>query len=201
MFNGGKLVGFIGVDNPAVAYLHYGLLEQVSSFIVNDFQKRLLVEKLQVLSYKDSLTGVCNRTSYIKYLDELKNNCDGSLGVVFIDINGLKKANDSRGHDYGDQMIIAIGNLLQRTFTEKVFRVGGDEFVVICPGITHAEFMAKEAALRLFAQENSKIKFSLGAVWTDKVVSVNELVNSADKAMYAEKRDYYQKYLHSDKAL
>lgn len=201
LFNEGKLIGFIGVDNPAVAYLHYGLLEQVSSFIVNDLQKRLLVEKLQVLSYKDSLTGVCNRTSYIKYLDELKNNCDGSLGVVFIDINGLKKANDSRGHDYGDQMIVAIGNLLQRTFTEKVFRVGGDEFVVICAGITHAEFMAKEAALRSFAQENSKIKFSLGAVWTDKVVSVNELVNSADKAMYAEKRDYYQKYLHGDKAL
>ena len=201
LFNNGQLIGFIGVDNPSVEYLHYGLLEQVTSFIVNDLQKRLLIEKLQILSYKDSLTGVCNRTSYIKYLDELKNKQYSSLGVVFLDINGLKKANDSKGHDYGDYIIMTISKLLQTTFGEKVFRIGGDEFVVLCEDIKKATFEEKERFLRAFALRNTEIKFSLGAVWTDQVVAVERLINSADRAMYEEKRSYYKKSLHCDSEL
>ena len=200
-FNNGLLIGFIGVDNPSVEYLHYGLLEQITSFIVNDLQKRLLIEKLQVLSYRDSLTGVCNRTSYIKYLDELKDNSYSTLGVIFIDINGLKKANDSRGHAYGDQMIVRISGLLKKTFAEKVFRIGGDEFVVICTGMMREEFMRREQTLRAFAEQNAEINFSLGAVWTDEEISVEKLIAIADKAMYDAKRDYYQKYLHCDESL
>ena len=201
LFNNGLLIGFIGVDNPSVEYLHYGLLEQITSFIVNDLQKRLLIEKLQVLSYRDSLTGVCNRTSYIKYLDELKDNSYSTLGVIFIDINGLKKANDSRGHAYGDQMIVRISGLLKKTFAEKVFRIGGDEFVVICTGMMREEFMRREQTLRAFAEQNAEINFSLGAVWTDEEISVEKLIAIADKAMYDAKRDYYQKYLHCDESL
>ena len=201
LFNNGLLIGFIGVDNPSVEYLHYGLLEQITSFIVNDLQKRLLIEKLQVLSYRDSLTGVCNRTSYIKYLDELKNKQYSSLGVVFLDINGLKKANDSKGHDYGDYIIMTISKLLQTTFGEKVFRIGGDEFVVLCEDIKKATFEEKERFLRAFALRNTEIKFSLGAVWTDQVVAVERLINSADRAMYEEKRSYYKKSLRCDSEL
>lgn len=198
LFNNSTLIGFIGVDNPTIAYLRYGLLEQVSSFIVNDLQKRLLIEKLHVLSYIDSLTGVCNRTSYIKYLDELKDNNYSTLGIIFIDINGLKKANDSKGHAYGDQMIVTVSDLLKQTFVENVFRIGGDEFVVICTGTTNEEFTCKEQALRAFLEKNTEISFSLGAVWTDEIISVEKLIAVADKAMYDDKRDYYQKYLHSD---
>lgn len=201
LFNNGQLIGFIGVDNPSVEYLHYGLLEQVTSFIVNDLQKRLLIEKLQILRYKDSLTGVCNRTSYIKYLDELKNKQYSSLGVVFLDINGLKKANDSKGHDYGDYIIMTISKLLQTTFGEKVFRIGGDEFVVLCEDIKKATFEEKERSLRAFALRNTEIKFSLGAVWTDQVVAVERLISSADRAMYEEKRSYYKKSLRCDSEL
>lgn len=201
LFNNGSLIGFIGVDNPSVEYLHYGLLEQITFFIVNDLQKRLLIEKLQVLSYRDSLTGVCNRTSYIKYLDELKDNSYSTLGVIFIDINGLKKANDSKGHAYGDQMIVRISGLLKKTFAEKVFRIGGDEFVVICSGMMREEFMCREQTLRAFAEQNAEINFSLGAVWTDEEISVEKLIAVADKAMYDAKRDYYQKYLHCDESL
>ena len=161
-------------------------------------QKRLLIEKLHVLSYIDSLTGVCNRTSYIKYLDELKDNNYSTLGIIFIDINGLKKANDSKGHAYGDQMIVTVSDLLKQTFVENVFRIGGDEFVVICTGITNEEFTCKEQALRAFLEKNTEISFSLGAVWTDEIISVEKLIAVADKAMYDDKRDYYQKYLHSD---
>ena len=127
--------------------------------------------------------------------------CAPVCGVVFLDINGLKKANDSKGHDYGDYIIMTISKLLQTTFGEKVFRIGGDEFVVLCEDIKKATFEEKERFLRAFALRNTEIKFSLGAVWTDQVVAVERLINSADRAMYEEKRSYYKKSLHCDSEL
>lgn len=96
---------------------------------------------------------------------------------------------------------MTISKLLQTTFGEKVFRIGGDEFVVLCEDIKKATFEEKERFLRAFALRNTEIKFSLGAVWTDQVVAVERLINSADRAMYEEKRSYYKKSLHCDSEL
>lgn len=98
-------------------------------------------------------------------------------------------------------MIVRISGLLKKTFAEKVFRIGGDEFVVICTGMMREEFMRREQTLRAFAEQNAEINFSLGAVWTDEEISVEKLIAVADKAMYDAKRDYYQKYLHCDESL
>ena len=197
LFNNGLLIGFIGVDNPSVEYLHYGLLEQITSFIVNDLQKRLLIEKLQVLSYRDSLTGVCNRTSYIKYLDELKDNSYSTLGVIFIDINGLKKANDSRGHAYGDQMIVRISGLLKKTFAEKVFRIGGDEFVCLVPcsgaAMSVDLYRTLHSAFDLFNRTSEKaynitVSTSFYLLPGDTESTLQEMLAHADAMLYEEKQ-------------
>ena len=65
--------------------------------------------------------------------------------------------------------------------------------MALCEGIKRMEFEEKEQSLREFVLQNTEIKFSLGAVWTDRTVAADLLINSADKAMYEEKRSYYQK--------
>lgn len=82
----------------------------------------------------DELTGLFNRRAYEKDLNEMKNKpIANDLVYIIADVNGLKQVNDTLGHDAGDELIIAAGNVLKRSFGEygKVYRIGGDEFVAI----------------------------------------------------------------------
>ena len=93
---------FSGVDNPTENIDDMTLLQSASSFIVNDINKRKLMEQLTTLSYMDGLTKVGNRYKYLKTIEQLKVNTPNQLGVIFIDVIGLKSANDTHGHEYGD---------------------------------------------------------------------------------------------------
>ena len=90
------------------------------------------------LAYFDSMTGLRNTTAYKEWLiDYDKNIFDerNAFGVVVLDINYLKETNDSYGHHIGNELIITVARLISDTFKRSpVFRVGGDEFVVILQG-------------------------------------------------------------------
>jgi diguanylate cyclase (GGDEF)-like protein len=95
--------------------------------------------KLQhMLAYRDPMTGLRNTTSYKEWvLDFEKNISDecASFGVAILDINNLKDANDAHGHILGNDLIITVSRIISDTFKRSpVFRVGGDEFVVILQG-------------------------------------------------------------------
>ena len=93
-------------------------------------------EKLQhQLAYRDSLTGLRNTTSYKKWVidfDKKLKKGDISFGIVMLDLNHLKEVNDTYGHDVGNKLIVSAAHLISDTFKRSpVFRIGGDEFVVI----------------------------------------------------------------------
>lgn len=93
-------------------------------------------DKLQhLLAYRDSLTGLRNTTSYKKWaidLDKKVRNGDNSFGIVMFDINFLKEANDTYGHEIGNSLIISAAQIISNTFKRSpVFRIGGDEFLLI----------------------------------------------------------------------
>ena len=137
----GQITGFLGVDNPKLNTDTLVLLQSVATFVIDDIQKRKNVVKLYELSYEDRLTGVGNRHAYMEYLRTLEG-CKHSLGIVFADINGLKIANDTYGHEYGDKMIKSAARILKSMRWEKIFRIGGDEFVVFCVGVSEKAFEA-----------------------------------------------------------
>lgn len=93
-------------------------------------------EKRQhMVAYRDSLTGVKNTASYkkwvIKYNEKIQNE-PISFGIVMFDINYLKEANDTYGHHVGNSLIVTASKLISYTFKRSpVFRIGGDEFLVI----------------------------------------------------------------------
>lgn len=187
----GKIIGFYGVDNPPsevmenVSYF----AEIVGHFIVSLLEKQRLMQQLEKISFEDSLSGVQNRhalNEYIEYCKQMKK-----VGVVYCDVLGLKKVNDTRGHQAGDDLIIRASECLMSNFRKKdIYRIGGDEFLVLCRDIDENMFLSKVESLREDMKKNNAI-MSIGAIWRESVRDVDAFISEADGIMYEEKRAYY----------
>lgn len=193
-----QIEGFIGVDNPKENMDDMTLLQSASSFIVNDINKRKLMEQLTALSYTDGLTKVGNRYHYLKTIEWLKENKPNELGVIFIDVNGLKIANDTHGHEYGDYLIIHTAEILKEIFQNLIFRIGGDEFVVFCPKISQDSFNDMITRLRTRIDLDEDLTISIGYCWRDGEIDILAQIAHTDELMYVDKQIYYES--HPDNA-
>lgn len=157
---------------------------------------------INALAYKDALTGIKNRTAYNEVATEIDvkiklGEC-APFAVVVADVNGLKVTNDKYGHEVGNKLLIKISKVICDIFKHSpVFRIGGDEFVVVLNG---EDF---EVHTRLMCELDNKLKdayISVGdvelsvsaaravAVYDkDKDASFDDVFNRADKKMYEHK--------------
>ena len=140
----------------------------------------------------DFTTGLLNRNSYKQTLEELHLDDNQPFACIFIDVNGLHEMNNTYGHEYGDQMLIFVADTLKKVFPEdEVFRIGGDEFIILA--FNHSLSVID---LRV-AQINSLIikagySVSIGVEWRDHDQDIELMVKEADLKMYAAKKRYYQ---------
>ncbi|WP_314724291.1 EAL domain-containing protein [Enterocloster bolteae] len=185
----GKIIGFLGVDNPTENVEDLSLLRNVCGFVLDEMERRRLIEELERASYTDLLTGVSNRNCYIKKLGQLYHGTLHTLGVIYIDINGMKKLNDNFGHEYGDRVIQNVADILRVRAESNAFRVGGDEFVVLCENTKQEDFQALADSLRRDFEKSRDFEVSIGCTWKDRDISVDNL-------MYAQKQGYYHTILH-----
>ena len=189
IFINGKLHGFLGIDNPRSHMDALTLLTQLTYIIANELQKRLLTEALTKKSYQDPLTGLNNRLAYDEMLDHLRGK-EFPVGVGFLDINGLKWINDTLGHDMGNKVIQKICTILNEHIEQQyIYRISGDEFVMIWPDVDYRVFMsaAKKLEAALFAEKNIA---SFGFVW-GKEEDTGIAVRKAEKAMQTAKNKFY----------
>ena len=148
-------------------------------------------EMLQYMSMTDALTGNRNRMALRHDYDSYQGH---EVTVMMLDINDFKKKNDTYGHDEGDRVLKETGRLLSETFGEEhCYRYGGDEFLVIVPDISEAEFREKLEQMEQngsVLMGDSKAGFSAGhvhALLKDPDM-LRDLISEADKKMYEEKR-------------
>ena len=161
-------------------------------------------EQLRRLAHYDPLTGLPNRLSLRKALEELLSiTPDSPTSIALFDLDGFKDVNDTLGHSIGDQLLIEVGQRLidsteRQGELEQVFRLGGDEFVVIIPdcgdpravgGLVDAmlerlaePFRISEQALHLGGSAGVAIAPADGA-------TVDDLIANADLALYQAKSD------------
>lgn len=189
----GEITGFLGIDNPARNLKNRVLLHSVINFIMEELEKRRLIRQLEFASYVDLLTGLKNRNQYIKCLEAYNGRTVESIGIIYVDINGLKAVNDRYGHKAGDALIVRTAQILREHMGEQVFRIGGDEFVVLCEGIDREAFRQKEAGLRQAFRNQKDCDVSVGSIWKADCALVEEEVMQADAKMYTEKQVYYNR--------
>lgn len=155
-------------------------------------------DSLRNLAYYDSLTNLANRTLCKERLShdmELSDRHEESLAVVFIDLDFFKHVNDSLGHEYGDQLLVEAAERIQNQVrsSDTVVRWGGDEFILILPGIYHSNMAlviatnVLESLKESFHLKNTDIYIgaSIGvAMYPEDAETAEALIKHADAAMY-----------------
>nr|WP_279354784.1 GGDEF domain-containing protein [Eubacterium sp. 1001713B170207_170306_E7] len=150
-------------------------------------------EKLNTLASYDALTGTMNRNSFHEALSRLESGVEQPAACVYVDANGLHELNNRLGHQAGDEMLKAVADVLQEVFTQwDVYRIGGDEFVVLCLACEEADIQRK-AALARERLRTRGYEISIGSEWRDSPADINAIINLAEAAMQRDKRLYYQK--------
>ena len=192
LLDGERVIGFIGVDDPTQRLGHVELLQSLAFFVRTFVSQRRVTEQLRYLSYTDQLTGLGNRNSYRRILQELEQRPLRSLGVISLDLNGLRAINKTYGHDYGDLVIRKVAQVLQRHFDSHLFRIGGDEFVVLCVDVPRQSFEERVNAARQEYDAMEECSVSLGVTWQDTRLELTGLLKYADELMSANKQRFYK---------
>ena len=185
-------------------------MENVVDYLESLYEAKMQVANMEVkvhamdkIAHKDSLTGVKNKTSYVETIETLnKKISEGKSDLFFIamvDVNFLKRVNDTYGHERGNEYLINACRLVCSVFGEEhVYRIGGDEFVVIIEGEKvslckyfigqfNAEMKRKNANELLEPWE--KVSAAVGVAFYEPGVdkTADEVFKRADKEMYENK--------------
>ncbi len=162
---------------------------------------RSLQRSLEFKAYHDSLTGLPNRSFFLKSLNSVLRPELKPSALLFIDLDGLKETNDSFGHEIGDKLIQYFAQSFSKVIRPQdiVSRLGGDEFTIILTELEKPYENTQEICQRIFhtLPENVDIdgievpcSCSIGAIILDSQLGIDEesWISKADKAMYKAKK-------------
>ncbi|OIJ18941.1 hypothetical protein BKP45_14525 [Anaerobacillus alkalidiazotrophicus] len=172
-------------------------VEIINGLIIDVTEQKLFEMKLKQMAYYDELTDLPNRKMIQKHLTKIlarSKRHDHSFAVMFIDLDGFKKVNDTLGHEYGDLLLVEVAKRLNNTVREEDLtgRLGGDEFIIVFEE-TSTEEVEKIAERILnsisepfcFQENESKVSPSIGiSIFPKDGENIETLIKNADKAMY-----------------
>ena len=180
-----------------------GQVQGVYVLTMDVTEQKAIEASLNKLVRFDHLTGLLNRQPFEDRLDEAVRGTQrgqGSLAVLFIDVDHFKAINDNRGHAAGDAVLKEFARRLQRAVrgSDTVARLAGDEFVVLLERVRGPE-QAEQVAAKVCAEMQApfvlddgylSVSASVGAAWCDgaRVLSASRMMAAADAALYEAKR-------------
>jgi two-component system cell cycle response regulator len=185
-----------------VTYISYEGKRAILGNSMNITDRKQMEEQILAISMTDQLTGLHNRRGFLILAEQhLKLSDRTKMGMLFFfaDLDGMKRINDTLGHEEGDRALIDVATILQETFrsSDIIARIGGDEFAVLA--IEATGITAETIMMRLKNQINEhnkkekrhyKISISMGITRYDpeNPCSLDDLMSHADKLMYKQKR-------------
>ncbi|MEH2349821.1 MAG: diguanylate cyclase [Nostoc sp.] len=192
----------IRVKNQLLIKQQYQQLLEQNQRLEHEIQERLKAEAdIRQLSITDDLTGLYNRRGFFWLTNQqfkIAQRTQMLCCLLFVDLDGLKQVNDSLGHEIGDRMIVDTAQILKQTFRESdiIARLGGDEFVIfvpICSRNTDEFYPRLQASIDRYNQEHNylyQLSISIGVTQCtlNENVSLEQLIEEADKLMYEHKR-------------
>lgn len=196
-----KTIGYIWAGNfPVEKTLMIKETLGLTSFILSaEIANEQNVRKMKIMSSTDLLTGVYNRNAMNNRISEDVNGTrliKKPFGVFFIDVNGLKTINDTQGHLAGDNLLKDVALTLKELNGEniEIYRVGGDEFLIITPKTSPAEFLKIEEELKSKCELPNRAHFAVGSCHSDENDDVRRAMQKADARMYEVKEEYYSRH-------
>lgn len=182
-------------------FLTIMLISYISTY---DNQQRKMEQQsieLTRLMRTDALTGLLNRRAYYDEINSYKTDKEiGDLVLVSMDVNGLKRVNDSFGHSAGDDYLCAASKVINQVLAQYglVFRIGGDEFMAMLHcSIDNAKGIQKRINECIASQDNGwadKMAIAVGVVCCEEYPDkdITEIEKLADEIMYKNKAAYYK---------
>lgn len=143
------------------------------------------------LAKKDALTGVLNREAY--YV-ETRRDFKDITAIISLDMNGLKGINDTYGHAAGDEALVTLALCFVKALKvrQSVYRMGGDEFVIVCRKTSEDEV---KDLIKKIEENIAKTQYSCSIGYSyheEGTVKLEDLLKESDKQMYSDKAEYYK---------
>lgn len=198
----------LGKDNkeiPVEISLSYTMRNNEKNAIVtlrDITEKKRVEENIKYLAQYDQLTNIPNRALFndrLKHAIEKAQRKKNKIGLMFVDLDGFKKVNDSFGHQAGDELLQIIAERLSNIVRteDTVARLGGDEFIIIIEELKHSDYAAIVAkkvlqsvgdVIYLSGQEVT-VSASIGiSIFPDNGIDATSLIKNADISMYQAKK-------------
>lgn len=186
-----------------------GKVVRLDGVILDITKRKSSEEEMKHMAYHDQLTGLPNRSLLDDYFSKAilqARTEEQKLGVMFIDLDNFKLVNDTKGHIVGDLLLKEVANRLKSVLrqTDTIYRIGGDEFIILLNCITEEEVVrvanrVEEAFAQSFTVKGHTfyVELSIGiSIYPDDGNDMDELINNADNAMYFAKSHgtSYEKY-------
>lgn len=187
--------GYVCVDNPVVDIGNLPLLNTMTLFLSNQLAHYQMRSEQEKQIYHDRLTGLPNRSSYVRYLKQQGGVTEQSLGAATININRLGQINHDFGQGSGDAVVKNVARALMNTFSGySIFRLDGDEFIIVCLGISQEEMARMTQDVGRYLDKNVLHGVTIGYTWGDVgEKDISEMMDLAYQQMIANKKLYYIK--------
>ncbi len=186
-------VGFICIENVVEHKNDILLLKSLIYFILNEFKRRQISKKLTFMSFNDELTGLNNKNKYINYIDNIKYGKLQSIGVAFIDINGLKVISEEQGYELAERAIKEVSESLKRNFRgEDLYRVNSDRFAIISENIVKETFFQKICSINKYFLDLREYSICIGYLWKNRNLEIKSLIHKVEEYIYQSKKAYYE---------
>jgi len=158
-------------------------------------------EYLHYLGTHDVMTGLFNRAYFEETIQKLEHSRKDPVSIIVLDLNYLKKTNDTLGHQAGDKLIRRLAEVLTAAFNngQIAARIGGDEFAIILPRTEEAETAEFIKQIHALMEINNKyyrepiLSISIGAATSQPGMNMERVIQLADDAMYKNKAEYHRR--------
>lgn len=189
VYHGTEMHGFLCAENLRQNVDAPELMEKIAYMAAGELHRRELMEELRQKVYFDPSTMCYNRIAYDEALDRLCGT-EIPVGVGCLNLNGLRRINESLGYRYGDRIVYKACAMLKSCFGYKnVYRISGDEYMVLWPNVSYEDFTA--ACERLQNELRTEKDFaSFGNAWGIKE-KVSGIISEAETSMRTLKNRYY----------